>query len=81
MGGKSFDTEARLFCQQHQELIFNGCCMQVIRLLRKNPEGLSAPNIQKCVGMSYKTAMQVLAVAVIERDGKFYHRPNCWGFF
>ena len=81
MGGKSFDTEARLFCQQQQELIFNGCCMQVIRLLRKNPEGLSAPNIQKCVGMSYKTAMQVLAVAAIERDGKFYHRPNCWGFF
>ncbi|OAV32183.1 hypothetical protein AO367_0168 [Moraxella catarrhalis] len=64
--------DARLFCQERQELIFNGCCMQVIRLLRKNPEGLSAPNIQKCVGMSYKTAMQVLAVAAIERDGKFY---------
>ena len=81
MGGKSFDAEARLFCQQHQELIFNGCCMQVIRLLRKNPEGLTIANVQTCVSMSYKTAMQVLAAVAIERDGKFYHRPNCWGFF
>lgn len=72
MGRTLMDMDARLYCQQQQELIFNEFCMQVIRLLRKNPEGLSAPNIQTCVGMSYKTAMRVLAVVAVERDGRFY---------
>lgn len=72
MGGKSFDTEARLFCQQQQELIFNEFCMLAIKLLTKNPQGLTIANVQTCIGMSYKTAMRVLALVAVERDGKFY---------
>lgn len=72
MDRKLFDTEARLFCQQQQELIFNEFCMQVIKLLTKNPQGLTIANVQTCIGMSYKTAMRVLALVAVERDGKFY---------
>lgn len=72
MGGKSLDTEARLYCQQQQELIFNEFCMQVIKLLTKSPQGLTIANVQSCVGMSYKTAMRVLALVAVEQDGKFY---------
>lgn len=72
MDRKSFDTEARLFCQQQQELIFNEFCNQVIKLLTKNPQGLTIANVQTCIGMSYKTAMRVLALVAVEKDGKFY---------
>lgn len=72
MGGKSFDTEARLYCQQQQELIFNEFCMQVAKLLTKSHDGLTVANVQRCVGMSYKTAMRVLALVAVEKDGKFY---------
>lgn len=72
MDRKLFDTEARLFCQQQQELIFNEFCNQVIKLLTKNPQGLTIANVQTCVGMSYKTAMRVLALVAVEKDGKFY---------
>lgn len=72
MGGKSLDTEARLYCQQQQELIFNEFCMQVAKLLTKSHEGLTIASVQKCVGMSYKTAMRVLALVAVETDGRFY---------
>lgn len=72
MNRKLFDTEARLFCQQQQELIFNEFCMQVIKLLTKNPQGLTIANVQTCIGMSYKTAMRVLALVAVGKDGKFY---------
>lgn len=72
MGIKSFDMDARLFCQQRQELIFNEFCTQVIKLLKKSPEGLTIANVQTCVGMSHKTAMRVLALVAVEKDGKFY---------
>lgn len=72
MGGKSLDTEARLYCQQQQELIFNEFCMQVAKLLTKSHDGLTVANVQRCVGMSYKTAMRVLALVAVEKDGRFY---------
>lgn len=74
MSKTSMPMDARLFCQERQELVFNEFCLKVRRLLRHNPIGLTVANAQRQIGMSYKTAMRVLALVAVEKDGKFYPR-------
>lgn len=66
--------DARVFCQEQQELVFNEFYFKVQQLLRRNPAGLTVVNTQRQIGMSYKTAMRVLALVAVEKDGKFYSR-------
>lgn len=70
----SMAMDARVFCQEQQELVFNEFYFKVQQLLRRNPAGLTVVNTQRQIGMSYKTAMRVLALVAVEKDGKFYSR-------
>lgn len=67
MSRPSMAMDARLFCQERQEL------------LRRNPMGLTVANTQRQIGMSYKAAMRVLALVAVEKDGKFYPRQPLGG--
>lgn len=75
----AISAEAFAQCHQRQEHIFNDFCMEAIKLLRKSPQGLTVATVQKSVGMSYKTAMRVLALVAVEKDGKFYRRNQPLG--
>lgn len=79
MSRSSMAMDARLFCQERQELVFNEFCLKVKQLLRHNPTGLTVANTQRQIGMSYKTAMRVLALVAVEKDGKFYPRQPLGG--
>ncbi|OOR89811.1 hypothetical protein [Moraxella bovis] len=79
MSRPSMVMDAQLFCQERQELVFNEFCLKVQQLLRHNPTGLTVANVQRQIGMSYKTAMRVLALVAVEKDGKFYPRQPLGG--
>lgn len=72
-------VEALIHCHQRQELIFNDFCEAAIRLLKDNPHGMTSASVQRSVGMPYKTAMRVLALVAVEKDGKFYQRNQPLG--
>lgn len=64
--------ESRQYAQHRQRWDFGAYCYTVRKLLRQHPEGMTLPNVQRNAQLSVKTAKSVLALVVVERNGKFY---------
>lgn len=69
--GNYIPHQAQIHRQEYQALVMSEFRMLTHLLLKANPQGLDLPTVQKCVGMSAKTAKKVLA-GVAEKQGDKY---------
>lgn len=51
---------------------YNEYIVKVFQVLRKNPQGLSIPQVQSMSGLSAKTAKKILARIAVEENSKYY---------